>query len=208
MASAEIRRVAVVGVSEHKPTPTMIHPPILELTRSKPLIQGTGNIGKPIVQELASQGFHVSILSRGSKHDNVPEGVAVKTVDYDDIESLKSALAGQDAVVSAIASVAVSGQQQRLADAALGKNALALSWGRKKICRARLSHEMLKDFGPASRRRQAFHSLRVWNQHSTAPGVEDRPDRGWQDQNSRRPPEEGRAEPGFQLDRDIQRALL
>lgn len=94
--------------------------PLHELTRSK-TSQGTGNIGKPIVQELASQGFQVTILSRGSsKQDDVPEGVTVKTVDYDDIESLKGALAGQDAVVSAIATAGVSGQQQRLADAALG----------------------------------------------------------------------------------------
>lgn len=62
----------------------------------------------------------MTILSRGSKHDDVPQGVAVKAVDYDDIESLKSALAGQDAVVSAIATVAVATQQYKLADAAFG----------------------------------------------------------------------------------------
>lgn len=39
-------------------------------------------------------------------------------MDYDDPDSLKAALAGQDAVVSAIASAAVGPQQQKLADAA------------------------------------------------------------------------------------------
>lgn len=80
--------------------------------------QGTGSLGKYIVQELVDQGFQVSVLSRGSGSESVPRGVTVKAVDYDDVESLKSALAGEDAVVSAIATGAVGGQQQRLADAA------------------------------------------------------------------------------------------
>ncbi|KAF3762134.1 NAD(P)-binding protein [Cryphonectria parasitica EP155] len=92
MSSVEIRQVTVVG--------------------------GTGGIGQPIVQELVEQGFQVSILSRGAGNGKVPEGVTVKTVNYDDIESLKAALTGQDAVVSTIASAAVGDPQQKLADAA------------------------------------------------------------------------------------------
>lgn len=42
----------------------------------------------------------------------------MKAVDYDSLESLKTALAGQDAVVSTIASPAVGSQQQNVADAA------------------------------------------------------------------------------------------
>lgn len=61
----------------------------------------------------------MSVLSRGTKQDDVPKGVTVKTVNYEDIESLKSALAGEDAVISAIATAAVGAQQQTLADAAL-----------------------------------------------------------------------------------------
>lgn len=60
----------------------------------------------------------MTVLSRGHKQDEFPSGVAVKTVDYDDPESLKAALTGQDAVVSVLASAAVGPQQQKLADAA------------------------------------------------------------------------------------------
>lgn len=112
--------------------PTPIHQPIWVYTRpnnhnpqiaahkfdSLAIFKGTGSIGKHIVQELVDQGFQVSILSRNSKHDSVPKGVTLKTVDYDDLESLKSALTGQDAVVSTIATAAVGAQQQKLADAA------------------------------------------------------------------------------------------
>lgn len=60
----------------------------------------------------------MSVLSRGHRQDDVPKGVTVKNVDYDDLDSLKAALTGEDAVVSAIATSAVGPQQQKLADAA------------------------------------------------------------------------------------------
>lgn len=82
-------------------------------------MQGTGGIGTPIVQELVNQGFEVSVLSRGSKEEKVPRGVTVKTVNYEDEESIKSALSGQDAVVSTLGSAALGPQQQKLADVAL-----------------------------------------------------------------------------------------
>lgn len=60
----------------------------------------------------------MTILTRGSS-DTTRDGAALKKVDYDDAESLRAALAGQDAVVSALATAAVAGpQQQKLADAA------------------------------------------------------------------------------------------
>lgn len=76
-------------------------------------------MGTHIVQELVDQGFNVTVFSRSSSSDNVPKGVVIKTVDYEDLESLKSALAGQDAVVSTLGSAALGAQQQKLADAAL-----------------------------------------------------------------------------------------
>ncbi|ROV91529.1 hypothetical protein VMCG_09466 [Cytospora schulzeri] len=82
------------------------------------VVGGTGSLGKYIVKELVDQGFQVSILSRDHKQDEVLNGVIVKTVDYNDLESLKAALTGEDAVVSAIASSATGPQQQKLADAA------------------------------------------------------------------------------------------
>lgn len=60
----------------------------------------------------------MSVLSRGHNQDGLPKGVTVKNVDYDSLESLKAALAGEDAVVSAIATSATGPQQQKLADAA------------------------------------------------------------------------------------------
>lgn len=80
--------------------------------------QGAGFVGKYILKELVDQGFQVTVLSRGQKQDDFPKGVTVKQVNYDDIESLKTALSGQDAVVSAIGSSALGAQQQTLADAA------------------------------------------------------------------------------------------
>lgn len=60
----------------------------------------------------------MTVLSRSNKQDDVPKGAVVKAVDYDSLESLKTALAGQDAVVSTIASPAVGTQQQNVVDAA------------------------------------------------------------------------------------------
>lgn len=82
------------------------------------IFQGTGSLGKYIVKELVDQGFQVSVLSRGHKQDELPKGVTLKSVDYDDLESLKAALTGEDAVISAIATSAIGPQQQKLADAA------------------------------------------------------------------------------------------
>lgn len=60
----------------------------------------------------------MTVLSRSNKQDDLPKGAVVKSVDYDNLESLKTALADQDAVVSTIASPAVGSQQQNVADAA------------------------------------------------------------------------------------------
>lgn len=76
-------------------------------------------MGKHIVQALVDEGFKVTILSRTVRPENVPQGVAVKAVDYEDLESLKSALAGEDAVVSVLGAPALGAQQQKLADASV-----------------------------------------------------------------------------------------
>lgn len=76
-------------------------------------------MGKHIVQELVDQGFTVTIFSRNANPEGTPKGATVKSVDYDDLESLKSALAGQDAVVSVLGSLALGAQQAKAAEAAL-----------------------------------------------------------------------------------------
>lgn len=82
------------------------------------IIGGSGNVGRPILEELVAAGFNVTALTRATSTSTFPEGVTVKKVDFGSTESLKEAFAGQDAVVSAIATAAV-GSQQLIIDAAI-----------------------------------------------------------------------------------------
>lgn len=75
-------------------------------------------MGRPILEELVAAGFNVTALTRATSTSTFPEGVTVKKVDFDSPDSLKDAFAGQDAVVSAIATAAVGGQQP-IIDAAI-----------------------------------------------------------------------------------------
>ncbi|EGU73298.1 hypothetical protein FOPG_18697 [Fusarium oxysporum f. sp. conglutinans race 2 54008] len=78
----------------------------------------SGNIGEPVVEALLAAGFHVTALARESSSATFPPGVDVKRVDYDSVESLKSALQDQDAVVSTITPTLLSKQVQ-IIDAAI-----------------------------------------------------------------------------------------
>ncbi|KAI1372384.1 NAD(P)-binding protein [Hypoxylon crocopeplum] len=82
------------------------------------VVGGSGNLGKEVVQELVKAGFNVTAFSREDSTSTFPPGVASKRVNYQSVESLTSALDGQDAVVSTIATVAVGGQTP-LVDAAV-----------------------------------------------------------------------------------------
>ncbi|KAI1086792.1 NAD(P)-binding protein [Rostrohypoxylon terebratum] len=88
------------------------------LIRNAVVVGASGNVGKEIAQELVKAGFDVTALTREGSTAAFPENLTVKKVDYRSFESLVSALEGQDAVVSAIATVAV-GSQKILADAAV-----------------------------------------------------------------------------------------
>ncbi|OTA65790.1 NAD(P)-binding protein [Hypoxylon sp. EC38] len=83
------------------------------------VVGAAGKIGRPIVDRLlASKQFNVAVLTRdGSRQHDFPADVTVKEVDYDSIESLESALKGQDALVSAMAFEAIH-MQKNLVDAA------------------------------------------------------------------------------------------
>ncbi|KAL8726102.1 MAG: hypothetical protein Q9166_006939, partial [cf. Caloplaca sp. 2 TL-2023] len=70
----------------------------------------TGNLGPAILKGLLDAGFQVTVLTRQSSTHNFPPNVNVSPVDYDSLESLTSALEGQDAVVSTLASLALSKQ--------------------------------------------------------------------------------------------------
>ncbi|KAI1767858.1 NAD(P)-binding protein [Hypoxylon sp. FL1150] len=62
----------------------------------------TGNIGKPILNQLIEDGFKVTALTRKGTSHTFPPSVTVAEVDYESPESLVKALQGQDAVVSAV----------------------------------------------------------------------------------------------------------
>ena len=78
----------------------------------------SGSLGEPLVKELLKDGFSVTALTRPDSTATFPEKVRVAKVDYEDVESLTSALKGQDAVVSTVATVAVK-LQENLVDAAV-----------------------------------------------------------------------------------------
>ncbi|KAI1174843.1 hypothetical protein F4777DRAFT_599186 [Nemania sp. FL0916] len=82
------------------------------------VVGGSGNLGRAAVDELLNAGFTVTALTREGSTATFPTNVARKEVDYSSAESLVSALEGQDAVVSTIATVAVGGQKP-LVDAAV-----------------------------------------------------------------------------------------
>ncbi|KAI0099982.1 NAD(P)-binding protein [Hypoxylon sp. NC0597] len=82
------------------------------------VVGASGNLGKEVVQELLKAGFKVTAFTREDSTTTFPPNVPSKKVDYQSVESLTSALEGQDAVVSTIATVAIAGQTP-LVDAAI-----------------------------------------------------------------------------------------
>ena len=80
-------------------------------------VAGAGSLGKVVVEELVASGFSVTALTRSDSKD-VPSGVEIQQVDYSDLESLKKALEGQDAVVSTITTAGAEAQS-KLIDAAI-----------------------------------------------------------------------------------------
>ncbi|KAG8526300.1 uncharacterized protein KY384_000293 [Bacidia gigantensis] len=82
------------------------------------LAGATGNLGPSILKGLLDAGFQVTVLTRQSSTHSFPANVNVSKVDYESLDSLTSALQGQDAVVSTLASLAL-GTQLLLIDAAV-----------------------------------------------------------------------------------------
>lgn len=62
----------------------------------------SGLLGLPVVNQLLSDGFKVTVLARKGTSHTFPSGATVAEVDYDSPSSLIKALTGQDAVVSVI----------------------------------------------------------------------------------------------------------
>ncbi|KAL0944473.1 NmrA-like family protein [Colletotrichum truncatum] len=64
---------------------------------------GKGLLGSAILNELVNAGFTVTVFGRSeSSKEGLPSGVKFTTVDYASIDSLTSALQGQDVVVSTV----------------------------------------------------------------------------------------------------------
>ncbi|KAI1149677.1 NAD(P)-binding protein [Nemania diffusa] len=81
------------------------------------IVGGTGNLGPAILRQVVAAGFDVTVLTRKPGSQGFPSSVKVAVVDYESPESVTDALRGQDAVVSTIASAALS-KQLLLVDAA------------------------------------------------------------------------------------------
>ncbi|KAJ8105205.1 hypothetical protein ONZ43_g7518 [Nemania bipapillata] len=74
------------------------------------IVGGTGNLGPAVLQQVVAAGFDVTVLTRNNGPHSFPPSVKVAVVDYESLESVTNALRGQDAVVSTIASAALSRQ--------------------------------------------------------------------------------------------------
>jgi uncharacterized protein YbjT (DUF2867 family) len=83
------------------------------------IVGGSGRLGTFILQKLvASNKFNVQALKRSGSSSTFPDGVAVIESDYENVDSLKSAFQGQDAVVSVIGDAGVL-SQKAMVDAAV-----------------------------------------------------------------------------------------
>ena len=82
------------------------------------LAGASGNLGPSVLDQLLKANFTVTVLTRADSKSTFPPSVKVARVDYDSSESLTQALQGQDALVSTLASLAVS-TQKKVIDAAV-----------------------------------------------------------------------------------------
>ncbi|CAN8096347.1 unnamed protein product [Discula destructiva] len=89
--------------------------------RTVAVVGASGLVGLRVVKALQEKGFEVTAISREGYAATFPGRVAVKKADLSSVESLTLAFAGQDAVISAISTVAVivPGAQDPLIDAAV-----------------------------------------------------------------------------------------
>ncbi|KAI1636145.1 NAD(P)-binding protein [Biscogniauxia mediterranea] len=79
----------------------------------------TGRVGPEVIKALLAGGFQVTVFTRGTSSEALPSTVAIKTVDYNSLESLTDALRGHDAVVSLLLPTAVETSQKVLLNAAI-----------------------------------------------------------------------------------------
>ncbi|KAJ6038231.1 hypothetical protein N7460_008002 [Penicillium canescens] len=84
------------------------------------LAGGSGNLGPAVLNQLLDAGFDVTVLTRQDSDKTFDARAQVAKVDYESLDSLKNALAGQDVVVSTLGVGAVPRDTHlRLVDAAV-----------------------------------------------------------------------------------------
>ncbi|KAH8426346.1 aromatic alcohol reductase [Aspergillus melleus] len=66
------------------------------------LAGASGNLGPAVLEQLLNAGFEVNVLTREKKDSKFDSRAKVTQVDYNSLESLTSALAGQDVVVNTL----------------------------------------------------------------------------------------------------------
>ncbi|KAL7923786.1 hypothetical protein ACQKWADRAFT_289294 [Trichoderma austrokoningii] len=90
------------------------------LLKNVALIGASGSVGKVLIDAfLNDKRFNVTVIRRGSSSATYPSAFKVVDVDYDSLDSLIAALAGQDAVVSAVNPITPVAIQKRFIDAAI-----------------------------------------------------------------------------------------
>ncbi|RDW91666.1 hypothetical protein BP5796_02831 [Coleophoma crateriformis] len=82
------------------------------------IVGAAGALGSVILDKLIASGrFNIKVVRRSGSKPSLPAGIEIAEVDFTALDSLKSALAGQDAVVSAVGNEGIE-SQILLADAA------------------------------------------------------------------------------------------
>ena len=74
------------------------------------LAGASGSLGKPVLEHLLESNFTVTVLTREDSTSTFPTGVKVVKVDYTSEENLTTALQGQDALISTLATEVISSQ--------------------------------------------------------------------------------------------------
>ncbi|KAL8819988.1 MAG: hypothetical protein Q9223_001693 [Gallowayella weberi] len=83
------------------------------------IVGATGTSGKYIVQALLAKGTQsITALTREGGTTQMPSGISVKKIKYDDHSSIVSALRGQDALIITMSARAPAEQQTKLIEAA------------------------------------------------------------------------------------------
>lgn len=82
-------------------------------------IVGAGNLGIPTIKALLSRKASVLVLTRSSKKAQLPEGVKIATVDYDDVQLIAKVLRDHstEVVISTLGTQGVTAQS-KIAEAA------------------------------------------------------------------------------------------